>query len=162
VPASRAADGRRILDIHHGDTRMLMASIYGRLGCDPKPGTTRNGKPMCTARLAVDVGREPGTETLWVSVIAFNALAEALEQHRQGDMLAATGWMNRGKYRAADGSERDSWTLRADGLHGTRSMFPATSRKEESANQRGHRGGDPVGQGGGYPAGPDYDDQLGF
>lgn len=142
---------------------MMQASIYGRIVSNPKPGTTKNGKPMCAVRLAVDVGREPGTEVFWVNVLAFNALAEAMERHRQGDMLSATGWLNLGKYRAADGSERDSWTLRADGLHGARSVCPADPRKK--ASQDRHDGLDVApaqGRADGYPAGPDCDDPLGF
>jgi single-stranded DNA-binding protein len=117
---------------------MLIASIYGRVGRDPIAHLTKQNKPMCSVSLAVDVGREPCTETFWVTVLAFNAQAEALERHRKGDMLSVTGWLNRSKYQAADGTERDSWTLRADTVHGAKSMPPGTRGRDRSGSSSGN------------------------
>jgi single-strand DNA-binding protein len=104
---------------------MIQASIYGRLGKDPKPGTTQAGKPMCTASVAVDVGREPGDETLWCTVMAFGHQAEALQRHTKGDMIAAMGRLSRSRYTGTDGQERESWTLLADALHSSRTVRPS-------------------------------------
>lgn len=109
---------------------MIQASIYGRLGRDPKPGTTQGGKAMCTASIAVDVGKDPGTETLWVSIMCFGPLAEALGKHQQGDMIAAVGKLTRGRYIWQDGQERESWSLLADALHSSRTVRPGQRNSE--------------------------------
>ncbi len=45
---------------------MIRASIYGRLGADPVERTTRNGKEMVTASLAVNAGRpDVGEDRVW-------------------------------------------------------------------------------------------------
>ena len=67
---------------------MIQASIYGCSGRDPKLTTRNAGKAMCSAQIAVDVGKDPGTETLWVMVmvmafgqrrVQFEALARRAE-----------------------------------------------------------------------------------
>jgi len=115
---------------------MIQASLYGRLGRDPKPGTTKAGKPMATVSIAVDTGQEPGTETLWVNVLCFGALAETLQRHRQGDMIATMGKLTRSRYTGQDGQERESWSLLADGLHSSRTVRPA-GRKAQDASGGG-------------------------
>lgn len=58
---------------------MLIANVYGRLAADPIARTTKAGKPMTTASVAVDVsGRDETGETLWVSILAFGTQADAL------------------------------------------------------------------------------------
>lgn len=107
---------------------MIQASIYGRIGKDPKPGTTKNGNAMCSASIAVDVGREPGQETLWVSVMCFGTLADTLQRHQSGDMIAAMGKLTRSRYTGTDGAERESWSLMADSLHSSRTVRPGQRR----------------------------------
>lgn len=105
---------------------MIQASIYGRLGKDPKPGTTKAGKVMCTASIAVDVGKEPGEETLWVTLLAFERHAEALAKHQAGDCIGAIGKLTRSHYTGTDGQERESWSLMVDALHSSRTVRPAS------------------------------------
>jgi single-strand DNA-binding protein len=112
---------------------MIQASIYGRLGRDPKPGTTKAGNPMARVSIAVDAGQEPGTETLWVNVLCFGALAEVLQGHQQGDMIATMGKLTRSRYAGQDGQERESWSLLADALHSSRTVRPA-GRKGQGAS----------------------------
>lgn len=111
---------------------MIQASIYGRIGKDPKPGQTKTGKPMCSCSIAVDVGNGEDPQTLWVSVLAFGRLAEALQRYTKGDMLAAMGKLSRSHYTAADGTERESWTLLAEALHSSRTVRPSGGRKKDS------------------------------
>jgi single-strand DNA-binding protein len=150
---------------------MIQSSIYGRIGKDPKPGTTKNGNPMTTASIAVDVGREPGQETLWVSVMCFGTLADALQRHQSGDMIAAMGKLTRSHYTATDGTERESWSLMAEALHSSRTVRPGQRRGvgDTPANGGSHR---PAGrsdrqghqhQGGSDSAdGMPFDDQIPF
>jgi single-strand DNA-binding protein len=122
---------------------MIQSSIYGRLGRDPKASSTKNGKPMCTASVAVDVGQEQGQETLWVTLMAFGHQAEALQRHQQGDMVAAMGKLTRGKYAGNDGQERESWSLLVDALHSSRAVRPGGKRngqEKPKAQQNGGQG----------------------
>ena len=112
---------------------MIQASLYGRLGRDPKAATTKTGKPMTSASLAVDVGRDPGEETLWVSLLAFGVQADILERAQKGDMVAVMGRLTRGRYTAADGTERESWSLLVDAMHSSRTIRPG-NRRPESEN----------------------------
>jgi single-strand DNA-binding protein len=139
---------------------MIQSSIYGRLGRDPKVTTTKTGKPMCTASIAVDVGKEPGEETLWITVLAFGHLAEALQRHQQGDMLAATGRLTRSRYTGPDGQERESWSLIADALHSSRTVRPGPRRRDAGGNGKSSR---TTGRDGCCSqAGADFDDPLDF
>jgi single-strand DNA-binding protein len=138
---------------------MIQSSIYGRLGRDPKVTTTKTGKPMCTASIAVDVGKEPGEETLWITVLAFGHLAEALQRHQQGDMIAAVGRLTRGRYTGTDGQERESWSLIADALHSSRTVRPGP-RRQAGGNGKSSR---TTGRDGCCSqAGADFDDPLDF
>jgi single-strand DNA-binding protein len=140
---------------------MITSSIYGRLGRDPKAMTTKTGKAMCTASIAVDVGREQGDgETLWITVMGFGQLAEALQRHQQGDMIAATGRLTRSRYTGTDGQERESWSLIADALHSSRTVRPGQRRQASRNGKNSTRSPDRAGHG--DPAGADFDDPLTF
>ena len=110
---------------------MIYASIHGRLGADPVAGETKQGKPMTRASVAVDVtpynAEQP--QTLWVTVLAFNAAAEQLQRGAKGEMLTAQGRVTRGQYETADGSLRESWTLIADAVLTARSARPTGKRR---------------------------------
>ena len=69
---------------------MMQVAIYGRLGIDPEARTTRNDKPMATASIAVDAKLDSSDrqETIWLSVLALEKLAEAILRHQQGDGAA--------------------------------------------------------------------------
>lgn len=106
----------------------IVASIYGRLGKEPKQGTTKTGKDMTTAAIAVDVGREGEADsTLWVSILAFGANSEKLVKHQPGDMVAVTGRLGRGKFTGRDGLERECWSMMADSLHSSRTVRPGNA-----------------------------------
>lgn len=117
---------------------MLIANIYGRLAADPVAHTTKTGKPMTTASVAVDVsGRDAEGETLWVSILAFGTQAEALLRAGKGQMVAAMGRIYRGQHERRIGELCKSWTLLAD------SIVTATSAKPGAADgcpQQGRRG----------------------
>jgi single-stranded DNA-binding protein len=142
---------------------VIQRSIYGRLGRDPKAGTTKTGKPMCTASVAVDVGKEPGEETLWLTVLAFGHLAETLQRHQQGDMVGAIGRLTRSHYTATDGQERESWTLLAEALHSSRTVRPHGAKRRGPGEDRRGPGAGAGRPGNGHPGQtPDFDDPVGF
>jgi single-stranded DNA-binding protein len=82
--------------------------------------TTRAGKAMVTASIAVDVGRpgeDPATE--WVGIIAFGGSAEILAEHVKGDVVAVMGPLTRSTYTGRGGVERSNWSLLAETILGT-------------------------------------------
>ena len=113
---------------------MIQASIHGRAGIDPVTTETKNGIPMTRLNIAVDVtgygAEEP--ETLWVSVLGFGNVSEALERASKGETLTAMGKLTRGRYRTADGQERESWSLLADAVLTAKSARPSGRRRASS------------------------------
>lgn len=91
---------------------------------------------MCSVSIAVDVGRETGSETLWISILAFGKNAEALEQHTKGDMLGVMGRLSRGHYTGSDGKARESWTLLVDGIHSSRTVRPGGRKRRSPPIER--------------------------
>ena len=109
---------------------MIRASIFGRLGTDPVERTTRNGKSMVTASVAVSAGRpDAGEETVWFSLAAFGRAAEALARHVKGDLLAAMGPLYRSRFTGRDGTEREGWSLTVEAIVSARTVRPSGGRK---------------------------------
>jgi single-strand DNA-binding protein len=134
---------------------MIQVSIYGRIGKTPKAMQTKTGKPMTTASVAVDVGKSPEEgQTLWITLMAFERHAEALEKHQPGDCIGAMGKLTRSHYTGNDGQERESWSLLVDALHSSRTVRPNGGKRQEARNngQRQTTGTDTA----------PFDDPLGF
>lgn len=129
---------------------------YGRLAKDPTERTTKTGNPMAVASMAVDCGQEMGTETLWLSVLAFGALAEKLMGHAKGEMVAVSGRVTKGRYTAADGTERESFTMLADSLASARTIRPKPKPAADNPAPRQRHAAQPA------PAEPDFDDDIPF
>lgn len=112
----------------------MTATIYGRCAFDPRQHTTKSGKDMTTARLAVDVtGRdESDQQTMWVDVLAFGRAADDLSRAEKGQFVSAMGKVTRGTFTTKDGTEREQWTLLADGIVTARTGRPG-SRKPTGA-----------------------------
>ena len=112
----------------------IYASVHGRLGQDPRTGETKAGKPMTRASIALDVAgfNADGDETLWVTILAFGAVADDLARAEQGQMLTAQGKMTRGRYTGKDNIERESWTLIPDAVLTAKSARP-TGKKRVAA-----------------------------
>jgi single-strand DNA-binding protein len=110
----------------------IYASIHGRLGADPTATTTKTGKDMTRASIAVDVTpyNAEDTESLWVGLLAFGSVAEDLQRAEKGQMVTAQGRMTRGHYAAKDGSQRESWTMIADAVVTARSARPTGKRRQ--------------------------------
>jgi single-stranded DNA-binding protein len=72
---------------------MLSILCSGKLLKDPKPGTSKNGNPYCTASLRVPVqaNQEGETDAVFVSAIAFGEAAEKLSRLTSGDAVSLTG-----------------------------------------------------------------------
>ncbi len=103
---------------------MMTASIYGRLGHDPKEITTKTGKPMAVVSVAVNVSRQEEEETLWLDLVAFGAMAEKLLKHRKADMVSASGRIALNRWADNDGNEREQWQIVADNMVSARTVRP--------------------------------------
>jgi single-strand DNA-binding protein len=77
---------------------MMQAAVYGRLGSDPRAITTKTGKAMATVRVAVQLD-DRSEAPLWLGLVTFGKVAEVLLRHRVGDLLSASGRL-----------QRNSWT----------------------------------------------------
>jgi single-strand DNA-binding protein len=114
---------------------MIRISAYGRLGQDPQSITTKSGKPMARASLAVDVtphnGEQPETE--WFSVVAFGRAAEDLLRCKKGHLVAVSGSLSRNRWKAKDGTEKVSWQVVAEDLHGAATVRPSGGKPARAA-----------------------------
>lgn len=114
---------------------MIVSSVYGRIGRDPKTTQTKTGKQMVTASVAVDVGKDPAeSETLWVNLLAFERNAELLAKHQTGDMVGVSGKLTRNHYEGKDGVKRESWSMIVDSLHSSRTVRPGNNRSKQAGN----------------------------
>jgi single-strand DNA-binding protein len=134
----------------------MTATVYGRCAFDPRQHITQTGKPMTTARLAVDVtGRdESDQQTMWVDVLAFGRSADDLSRAEKGQHVSAMGKVTRGTYTTKDGTEREQWTLLADGVVTARSGRPG-GRKSNGAQVQNRASAQ-------QQAPADFDDRLPF
>jgi single-strand DNA-binding protein len=105
---------------------MIRISAHGRLGQDPQALTTKSGKPMARASIAVDVtahnAEQPETE--WLSVVAFGRAAEDLLRCKKGHLVAVSGSLSRNRWKAKDGTEKVGWQVLAEDLHGAATVRP--------------------------------------
>ena len=110
----------------------FVATVYGRLGRQPKEIATSTGTAMAVAQLAVSTAHAKNPDsTTWLSVLAFGRNAESLLACGQGDMLSATGRVQANSWVNADGETVEQLQLVADSLHSSR-----TVRARRSATAR--------------------------
>ena len=116
----------------------MTLSAYGRLGREPKPITTKTGKAMTVASLAVTVpSREDGETvdgTQWLSVTAFGKLADDLAQLGKGDMVSVIGRAQLRRYQTQDGADREDLELVADSLMSARTSRPSRRKASSGAS----------------------------
>lgn len=63
--------------------------LIGNLGRDPEMRYTPDGKAVCSLSVAVNTGKD---HTLWVTVAAWDKLAESCNQYlHKGDQVAVSG-----------------------------------------------------------------------
>lgn len=144
-------------------TAPVTNSLAGRLRRDPERRTTSSGRDMAFGSLAVDLpaGRDAPPETWWLSLLAFNRVADELAKHRRGDRLAVMGHLQRSRYQRRDGGEsRESWTVLCDSVLAPRSPRPSGGKRPAPC---GPVAGDRARQDPPVPAEPPlFDDGLGY
>lgn len=102
--------------------------LTGRLIADPARRETKSGTPMATATLAADVPDPRNADvdpSMLIGVVAFGALAEALETHAKGDRVAVSGVLQRSHWTGEDGAERERLNVLVDGVLSARASREA-------------------------------------
>ena len=109
---------------------MMMASLYGRLGGDPRPLETKTGATMASCSVAVDVtahnAEDP--ETLWLKVLAFGKTTEQLLCHRKGDLISLSGKITQSRW-IKDGVEQTNLQIIADTVISAKTVRPYGKKK---------------------------------
>ncbi|AVA22489.1 single-stranded DNA-binding protein [Rhizobium sp. NXC24] len=114
---------------------MMHAAAYGRLGQDPRSISTQSGKPMAAASMAVAVG-EQDAPPLWISILAFGRVAEDLLRLQKGDMVSASGRVQRSTWTTNDGEKREQLQIVADSLVSSRTVRPNGGGRKQSDRPR--------------------------
>ncbi len=134
-------------------------AIYGRLGRDPYSIETKNGKPMATVNVAVEIGRDGEGEPLWIGILAFGRVADDLLRHRKGDLLSAFGRVQRRTWKTRDGEEREQLQIIAESIISARTVQPGgESKRADAPADADNSAGDPAPERGGEIA----DDEIPF
>lgn len=99
----------------------------GRLTKDAEAGVTQKGTPMAKFRMAVNDRRND--ETLYLNVLCFGKMAEALKDHlKRGRLVGVQGKIKIDDYQDKDGNTRNSVCVMADEI----SLGPSSSVTQEN------------------------------
>lgn len=131
----------------------------GRLAFPPESRTTKSGKTMVTAKIAVSERYDGNEKTTWVKVVAFGAAAEQVMRFQKGDKVKARGKISLNTWTNKDGVSRTDlecmvWEMvRADEQFAPRERRESTPRTaaapQEQQRREEPRRPEPVGGGGG-------------
>lgn len=108
---------------------MMQASAYGRLGQDPRSITTKSGKPMAVASIAVAIDDSSDAPPLWIGIIAFGNVADDLLRHGKGDLLSASGRVQRTTWTTQAGEKREQLQIVADAIVSARTVRPSGGKR---------------------------------
>jgi single-strand DNA-binding protein len=114
---------------------MMLASAYGRLGQDPKKINTQSGNAMAVTSIAVNIG-DHDTPPQWMGIVAFGKVAEDLLKHHKGDMVSASGRVQRSNWTGQNGEKKEQLQIVADSLVSSRLARPGGSRKPSDSGRR--------------------------
>lgn len=106
----------------------MQAAVYGRIGQDPRSIETRSGKPMAVTSIAVDIG-ESDDPALWVGIVAFGKVAEDLLRHSKGDLISASGRVQRNTWQQ-NGEKREQLQVVADAVISARTVRPSGGKRK--------------------------------
>jgi single stranded DNA-binding protein len=139
---------------------MMLASVYGRLGQDPRSIETKSGKPMCVSSMAVELqDRQGEATTQWVGIVAFARQADTLAKHSKGDLLAVSGRVQTNTWTNSEGQAQTQLQIVADSIISARAARPG-GRRASSVGDPGDAGGTSTPSGVQPPA--DFDDSVPF
>jgi single-stranded DNA-binding protein len=107
-------------------------AVRGRLGGDPERPTAASGVDWCSVSLAVDLNdnrTEDGPAT-WMRVVAFGRVAETLARHCKGDLLAVSGRLQVGRWKTAEGVDREPLRVIVDSIISARTVRPGACGRQ--------------------------------
>ena len=108
---------------------MMQIAAYGRLGQNPKPITTKTGKAMTAASIAIELSDRDGeAQTEWLGVVAFGRVAETLLCHSKGDLVSVAGRVQLSLFDTKDGESRRELQVIADSVISAKSVRPGVHR----------------------------------
>ncbi|WP_431321655.1 single-stranded DNA-binding protein [Rhizobium sp. YTU87027] len=111
---------------------MMQSAAYGRLGQEPRSIQTQSGNAMAVASIAVSVG-EHDEPPLWIGILAFGKLADDLLRHQKGDMVSASGRVQRSSWTNSAGEKREQLQIVADSIISSRLTRPPTGQRREGS-----------------------------
>ena len=101
----------------------------GRLTKDADFNVTQKGTSMAKFRMAVNDRRND--DTLYLNVLCFGKMAEALKDHlTRGRLVGVQGKIKVDDYKDKDGNPRNSVCVMADEI----SLGPSSQQKESATN----------------------------
>jgi single-strand DNA-binding protein len=106
----------------------MQAAVYGRIGQDPRSIETRSGKSMAVTSIAVNIG-ENDDAALWVGVVAFGKVAEELLRHSKGDLISASGRVQRNTW-TQNGEKREQLQVVAEAVISARTVRPSGGKRK--------------------------------
>ena len=116
----------------------FVATVYGRLGKQPKEIATSTGTAMAAAQVVVSTGHQKNPDSVtWVSLLAFGRNAEALLACGSGDMVSATGRVQVNSWTNGDGETVEQLQLVADALHSSRTVRPRRNATPRNSTRTG-------------------------
>ncbi|HOW76628.1 MAG TPA: single-stranded DNA-binding protein [Candidatus Competibacteraceae bacterium] len=92
---------------------MIRCLITGNLFGDPQARTSQAGKPFTTAKVRAD-GKDGNA--VWVSLVAFNELAERLAGMKANNAVAVSGKLEVSAYTAKSGEPAAGLSIIVDEL----------------------------------------------
>jgi single-strand DNA-binding protein len=116
---------------------MIHVAAYGRLGVEPRSLTTRTGKPMASASLAVTLDEQ----TEWFGLMVFGRQAEALLKHEKGQCLSVSGRLQRNNW-TKDGQEHSQLQIVLDALISAKTVRPGGRANRGSSSEPTQVAGD--------------------
>jgi len=112
----------------------MQAAVYGRIGQDPRSIETKSGKTMALTSIAVNIG-EGDDATLWMGVVAFGKVADELLRHGKGDLISASGRVQRNTW-TQNGEKREQLQVVADAVISARTVRPAGGKRKAEAGSK--------------------------
>ena len=108
---------------------MMQASVYGRVGQDPRAIRTQSGKSMAVASMAISIG-DHDAQPLWIQALAFGHIADTLLRHEKGDLISVAGRVQRNDWTTTTGEKREQLQIVAESIVSSRSVRPGGGKRK--------------------------------
>lgn len=117
---------------------MMLSSVYGRLGQEPRSISTQSGNAMAVTSIAVGIG-EHDDSPLWMGIVAFGKQADDLLRHQKGDMVSVSGRVQRSSWTNQAGEKKEQLQIVADSIISSRAVRPNNGSHRHRDERSDHR-----------------------